>query len=186
MTSKHQLSEKDAKALLEVLKERFEKNRHRHEGVAWSQVVEALSNQPDKLWSVNEMERTGGEPDVVVFPGEKGITFVDCSAESPALRRSLCYDAKALEERKENKPEHSALGQAQDMGIDVLDEAQYAALQQFGPFDQKTSSWVKTPGDIRKLGGGLFMNYHYGRVFTYYNGVQSYYAARGYRGMVTL
>lgn len=186
MASKKRLSEKEGKALLAALEERFEKNRSRHADLTWERVAEALSKQPDKLWSVNEMERTGGEPDVVVFPGQEGIAFVDCSAESPALRRSLCYDAKALEERKENKPAHSALGQAQDMGIDVLDEAQYAALQQFGPFDQKTSSWVKTPDAVRKLGGGLFMNYHYGRVFTYYNGVQSYYAARGYRGMVTL
>lgn len=187
MANKNHLNEKDTAALLAVLKERFEKNRRRHPNLRWEQVEEALNKQPDKLWSVNEMERTGGEPDVVALTQDKGaITFVDCAAESPAGRRSVCYDQQALEERKENKPGHSALGMAEEMGISVLDEVQYLALQEFGPFDQKTSSWVLTPWDVRRLGGGLFMNHHYGKVFQYYNGVQSYYAARGFRGMIAI
>lgn len=171
--------------LLAKLKVRFEANMARHPGITWERVEAALKEKPDKLWSLSEMERTGGEPDVVSLQkGGPDIVFVDCAPESPAGRRSVCYDRDALLKRKENKPWHSALGMAEEMGITVLDEAQYRALQQSGSFDEKTSSWILTPADVRKQDGGFFCNSHYGRVFLYYNGVQSYYAARGFRGML--
>ena len=170
-------------ALLEVLKTRFEQNPHRHKGVAWSAVRARLDKSQDKLRSLNEMERTGGEPDVTGQDKQTGeYTFVDCSAESPAGRRSLCYDSEALKSRKENRPEGSAVDMAASMGIELLTEDQYRALQELGEFDLKTSSWVKTPANIRTLGGALFCDRRYGTVFLYHNGAQSYYAARGFRG----
>jgi hypothetical protein len=159
----------------------------RHEGLAWADVLERLEAQPQKLWSIHEMEKSGGEPDVVSISGGKGeIIFVDCAAESPAGRRSLCYDREALDSRKEFKPENSALDMAAAMGISILSEAEYRALQEFGKFDLKTSSWIQTPPDIRKLGGALFCDRRYNQVFTYHNGAQSYYAARGFRGKVAV
>ena len=170
-------------ALLEVLKIRFEKNAHRHKGVAWAAVQARLGKSQNTVRSLAEMERTGGEPDVVGQDKKTGeYTFVDCSAESPAGRRSLCYDREALQSRKENRPEGSALDMAASMGIELLTEDQYRALQELGEFDLKTSSWVKTPSEIRNLGGALFCDRRYGKVFLYHNGAQSYYAARGFRG----
>lgn len=170
-------------ALLEVLKTRFEKSGHRHKGVAWAAVQARLKKNSDKLRSLAEMERTGGEPDVVGQDKKTGeCIFVDCSAESPSGRRSVCYDREALESRKEHRPEGSAVDMAASMGIELLTEEQYRTLQELGEFDLKTSSWVKTPADIRKLGGALFCDRRYGRVFLYHNGAQSYYAARGFRG----
>lgn len=165
------------------MKARFEKNMHRHAGLAWSGVQRKLEANPAKLWSLNEMERTGGEPDVVGFDHTTGeYIFYDCAPESPRGRRSLCYDRAAWESRKENKPEGSALDLAAEMGIEILTEDQYRALQQLGQFDAKTSSWVKTPDAIRKLGGALFCDRRYEHVFVYHNGAESYYAARGFRG----
>ncbi|TYS00006.1 DUF4256 domain-containing protein [Rossellomorea vietnamensis] len=156
---------------------------NRHEGIQWDEVQEKLYSVPEKLWSLNEMEKTGGEPDVVGFNEESGeYVFVDCSAESPKGRRSVCYDRKALESRKKFKPENNAMDMAADMGIEILDEGQYRALQKLGKFDTKTSSWVQTPGDIRELGGALFCDFRFGHVFLYHNGADSYYAARGFRG----
>lgn len=171
--------------LLNVLKARFEKNRNRHEGLDWAKVQAKLDADSSgaKLWSLDEMERTGGEPDVVGYDKKTGeYIFYDCSAESPKGRRSICYDHEALESRKEHKPENSAIGMATDMGIEILTEEQYRALQQLGKFDTKTSSWIKTPADIRKLGGAIFADYRYGKVFVYHNGAESYYGARGFRG----
>ena len=170
-------------ALLDVLETRFEKNAHRHKGVAWAAVQARVEKSPDTLRSLAEMERTGGEPDVIGHDKKTGeFIFCDCSAESPAGRRSLCYDPEALKSRKENRPEGSAIGMAASMGIELLTEEQYRALQQLGEFDLKTSSWVKTPPEIRRLGGALFCDRRYGTVFLYHNGAQSYYAARGFRG----
>ena len=170
-------------ALLEVLQTRFEKNGHRHKGVAWAALQTRIEKSQDKLQSLAEMERTGGEPDVVGHDKKSGeYIFVDCSAESPAGRRSLCYDSEALKSRKENRPEGSAVDMATSMGIELLTEAQYRALQELGEFDLKTSSWVQTPSEIRTLGGALFCDRRYGTVFLYHNGAQSYYAARGFRG----
>ncbi|MEJ8756150.1 DUF4256 domain-containing protein [Pontibacter sp. H259] len=169
--------------LLQTLKTRFEKNMNRHKGIAWAKVQAKLEANPEKLWSLNEMEETGGEPDVVGYDAETDTyTFYDCAAESPKGRRSLCYDHQALEERKEHKPENSAVQMAADMGIELLTEAQYRELQQLGKFDLKTSSWVQTPAAIRKLGGALFCDRRYDTVFLYHNGAQSYYAARAFRG----
>ena len=169
--------------LLRTLKTRFEKNMNRHRGVEWSKVQARLEANPEKLWSLNEMESTGGEPDVVGHDKKTGeYIFYDCSAESPKGRRSVCYDGEALESRKEHKPKASAVGMAAAMGIELLTEEQYLALQQFGEFDAKTSSWVQTPSDIRKLGGALYCDRRYGHVFLYHNGAESYYAARGFRG----
>jgi hypothetical protein len=169
--------------LLRVLKARFEKNMNRHKGLEWAKVQAKLEANTEKLWSLNEMERTGGEPDVVGHDKKMGeYIFYDCSAESPKGRRSVCYDREALESRKEHKPENNAIDMAAAMGIELLKEEQYRELQKLGEFDMKTSNWVKTPPDIRKLGGALFVDYRYGNVFVYHNGAESYYAARGFRG----
>ena len=170
-------------ALLATLKARFEKNMDRHPGLDWAKVQTRLAANDAKLRSLAEMENTGGEPDVAGRDEKTGeYLFFDCSAESPAGRRSLCYDGEALASRKENKPEGSALEMAREMGIDLLTEAQYRELQKLGTFDAKTSSWIETPAAVRRLGGSLFCDYRYGRVFVYHNGAQSYYAARGFRG----
>lgn len=170
-------------ALLSVLKARFEKNMSRHKGIEWDKVQTKLESHAEKMRSLNEMERTGGEPDVVGHDRKTGdYIFYDCSEESPKGRRSICYDREGLESRKENKPENSAIDMAAAMGIELLTEEQYRELQKLGCFDTKTSSWVKTPADIRKLGGALFCDRRYGNVFVYHNGAQSYYAARGFRG----
>jgi len=182
-SGKKNLSSKQREALLEALKARFEKNRNRHPGMEWAQVQAKLEASPEKLWSVHEMERTGGEPDVVGYDQQTGeYIFCDCSAESPKARRSICYDREALESRKENKPADSATHMADAMEIDLLTEEQYRALQKLGEFDTKTSSWIKTPPEIRKLGGALFCDRRYNTVFVYHNGAESYYAARGFRG----
>ena len=171
--------------LLKTLKSRFEKHMKRHKGIEWAEVQARLEANPQALRSLHEMEGTGGEPDVIGRDGEAGgFVFCDCSAESPAGRRSLCYDREALESRKEHRPENSAVDMAAAMGIDILTEEQYRDLQKLGDFDMKTSSWVKTPADIRKLGGALFCDRRYGKVFVYHNGAQSYYAARGFRGFL--
>jgi len=165
------------------LQARFEKNMNRHKGLEWAKVQASLEPNTEKLWSLGEMERTGGEPDVVGHDKKTGeYIFYDCSAESPKGRRSLCYDREALEARKEHKPENSATDVAAAMGIELLTEEQYRELQKLGSFDTKTSSWVKTPADIRKLGGAIFGDFRYGHVFVYHNGADSYYAARGFRG----
>jgi hypothetical protein len=176
-----ELSQEQREELITVLKARFEKNMNRHEGLEWSKVEEKLDAAI--LWSLNEMERTGGEPDVIEFDKKKDkYMFCDCSAESPKGRRSVCYDREALESRKKHKPETSAMDMAASMGIEMLTEEQYRQLQKFGPFDKKTSSWVQTPTDIRELGGALFCDYRFGHVFVYHNGADSYYGARGFRG----
>jgi hypothetical protein len=182
-SNKKELSPEQRDGLLGALKARFEKNMNRHKGLEWTQVQAKLEANPDKLWSLNEMERTGGEPDVVDHDKKAGeYIFYDCSAESPKSRRSLCYDRKALESRKEYQPENSAMDMAAAMGIEILTEEQYRELQELGNFDTKTSSWVKTPSDIRELGGALFCDRRYDTVFIYHNGAESYYAARGFRG----
>lgn len=183
MAAKKQLAAKQTEALLQTLQTRFEKHMHRHKGLSWDKVQARLLSNSEKLWSLNEMERTGGEPDVVgVDKKTGGYIFYDCSAESPKDRRSCCYDHAALEARKENKPKNSAMRMAADMGIELLTETQYRELQQLENFDLKTSSWIKTPDDIRKLGGALFCDRRYNTVFVYHNGADSYYAARGFRG----
>ncbi len=183
MHQKKELSQAQSQPLLGILKARFEKNRHRHAGLDWIQVQAKLEANPAKLWSLNAMESTGGEPDVVAHDPNTGeFTFYDCAAESPKGRRSLCYDRKALDARKENKPEDSVMDMAADMGIDILTEEQYRALQQLGEYDTKTSSWVMTPDAIRKHGGAIFCDRRYHHVFVYHNGAESYYAARGFRG----
>jgi hypothetical protein len=169
--------------LLRTLKARFEKNMNRHESIKWAKVQAKLDTGTQRLWSLNEMERTGGEPDVVGYDKKTGeYIFYDCSAESPKGRRSVCYDRDGLESRKEHKPKNSAIDMATAMGIELLTEEQYRELQNLGEFDTKTSSWLKTPSDIRKLGGAIFGDFRYGNVFVYHNGAQSYYAARGFRG----
>lgn len=169
--------------LLAVLKKRFEVNIGRHEGLEWARVHAKLETNDEKLWSLSEMERTGGEPDVVGFDKKTGeYIFYDCSEESPKGRRSLCYDREALDSRKEHKPKNSAVGMAKEMGVELLTEDEYWELQQLGHFDTKTSSWLKTPSEVRKLGGAIFADYRFGRLFTYHNGAESYYAARGFRG----
>lgn len=178
-----ELSPEQLDELFKVLKARFEKNMQRHEGLEWAKVQAKLESNPDKLWSLNEMERTGGEPDVVAYDVITGeYLFYDCSAESPKGRRSVCYDREALESRKQHKPENNAIEMAMDMGIELLSEDEYRNLQTLGIFDKKTSSWVQTPSDIRKLGGAIFCDWRYGHVFKYHNGAESYYAARGFRG----
>src|SRR5579862_7255037 len=177
------LPTKQRDELLRALKARFEKNMKRHKGLAWAEVEAKLEANPGKLWSLNEMERTGGEPDVVGVDKKMGeYIFYDCSPESPKGRRSFCYDREALESRKEHKPEDNAVDMAAAMGIELLTEEQYRELQKFGTFDTKTSSWVKTPSDIRKLGGALFCDRRFDTVFVYHNGAESYYAARAFRG----
>ena len=173
-------------ALLAILKKRFEKNMQRHPNLQWETVAEQLLAAPSKLWSLNEMELTGGEPDVVMDPQQTNITFYDCAPESPKGRRSICYDRAAWDARKEHKPENTALDMAHDMGIVILDEERYRFLQSFGALDTKSSSWIKTPDAIRKLDGALFADYRYGQVFVYHNGASSYYAVRGFRGMLSL
>jgi hypothetical protein len=180
---KKDLSAQKRSELLNTLKTRFEKNARRHKGIEWKSIQAKLEVNDEKLWSLYEMERTGGEPDVVGFDKKTGeYIFYDCSAESPKDRRSLCYDREALESRKENKPQNNALDMAAAMGIELLTEEQYRALQQLGVFDTKTSSWVQTPSAIRKRGGALFCDRRYDTVFLYHNGAESYYAARGFRG----
>ena len=182
-SSKKKLSPSQREALLSALKARFELNKNRHKGFEWAKVQAKLEAGSEKLWSLHEMERTGGEPDVVGFDKKTGeFIFYDCAAESPDGRRSLCYDREAQDARKENKPENNAIDMAADIGIELLTEEQYRELQQLGEFDTKTSSWVKTPSDIRKLGGALYCDRRYGRVFVGHNGAQSYYAARAFRG----
>lgn len=182
-SSKKQLPAERREELLKTLKVRFEKNMRRHKGVAWAAVLANLEANTAKLWSLNEMEETGGEPDVVGQDAKRGeFVFYDCSAETPKGRRSLCYDRAALDSRKEHKPENSAMDMADEMGIELLTEEEYRGLQQLGQFDLKTSSWVKTPPDIRKRGGALFCDRRYDTVFLYHNGAESYYAARGFRG----
>jgi hypothetical protein len=180
---KKELSSEQREELFEELKTRFEKNMNRHKGLEWAKVQAKLEANTEKLWSLGEMERTGGEPDVVGFDKKTGeYIFYDCSAESPKGRRSLCYDREALEARKEHKPENNAIDMAAAMGIELLTEEEYRELQKLGNFDTKTSSWVKTPSEIRKLGGAIFCDRRYDHVFTYHNGADSYYAARGFRG----
>jgi hypothetical protein len=185
--AKKSLSTKQQVELLKILKARFEKNMNRHKGIEWSLVESRLKSNPSKLWSLEEMESTEGEPDVVGLDKKSGaIIFYDCSPESPKGRRSLCYDRAALDERKEFKPANSAIDMATEMGTEILSEEDYRALQKLGKFDQKTSSWIETPESVRKLGGAIFADYRYGQVFVYHNGAQSYYAARGFRGKLSL
>jgi hypothetical protein len=182
-SSKKKLSSKQSAGLFDALQARFEKNMSRHQGLEWAAVRARLEADSEKLWSLHEMESTGGEPDVVGHDKKTGeYVFYDCAAESPKGRRSVCYDPEALASRKENKPKHSALGMAAAMGIELLTEEQYRELQKLGEFDAKTSSWVRTPAPIRKLGGALFCDRRYDTVFLYHNGAESYYAARGFRG----
>ncbi|MEO7991718.1 MAG: DUF4256 domain-containing protein [Chryseolinea sp.] len=184
-STKKKLSPEEREELLLALRARFEKNIKRHKGIEWAKVEAKLDSAAggEKLWSLNEMEITGGEPDIVGYDKKTGeYIFYDCSAESPKDRRSVCYDHEALESRKEHKPKNSATGMADDMGIDILTEEQYRELQNLGNFDIKTSSWVETPSEIRKLGGAIFCDCRYNHVFLYHNGAESYYAARGFRG----
>jgi len=183
--NKKELSPKVHDELIKALKTRFEKNIKRHKGIHWEKVQQKLEAHPEKIWSLNEMERTGGEPDVVGVDKKSGeYIFYDCSAESPVGRRSVCYDREALNSRKEHKPKNSALDLADEIGIEILTEEEYRELQQLGNFDTKTSSWIKTPADIRKLGGAIFADFRYDKVFVYHNGAESYYAARGFRGSI--
>ena len=185
MENKKELSPEQRDEIISTLKDRFEKNMNRHKGLEWGGLQARLNSgtRDEKLWSLSEMERTGGEPDAVGYDEKTGeYIFYDCSAESPTGRRSLCYDREALESRKAYKPENNAIDMAAEMGIELLTEEQYRELQKFGNFDLKTSSWVKTPAEIRKLGGALFCDRRYDRVFVYHNGAESYYAVRGFRG----
>jgi class 3 adenylate cyclase len=182
-SNKKALSPEHREELLSELKARFEENMNRHKGLEWAKVQAKLEANTKKLWSLSEMERTGGEPDVVGFDKKTGeYIFYDCSAETPKGRRSLCYDRQALDERKEHKPKNNAIDMAAAMGIELLAEEQYRELQKLGNFDTKTSSWITTPSEIRKLGGAIFADYRFGRVFVYHNGAESYYAARAFRG----
>jgi hypothetical protein len=182
-----ELSAKEHENLLGILKSRFEQNMPRHTGVKWEDVERRLEGNADKLKSLSEMERTGGEPDVIGYNEKTGeYIFYDCSPESPAGRRSVCYDREALDARKEHKPKNNAVDMAADMGVELLTEEQYRNLQEYGEFDLKTSSWIKTPADIRKLGGALFCDRRYDAIFTYHNGAESYYAARGFRGSLKI
>ncbi|MBA2745321.1 MAG: DUF4256 domain-containing protein [Flavisolibacter sp.] len=194
MKNKKELSAKQAEALLQTLQARFENNRNRHKGIEWERIQKKLEacisgspGEKEKLWSLNEMEITGGEPDVVGYDKKSGtILFYDYAVESPKARRSLCYDREGLESRKEHKPSNSAMEMAAGMGIELLTEEQYHELQQFENFDTKTSSWLNTPDAVRKLGGAIFGDYRYGRVFIYHNGAQSYYGSRGFRGALKI
>lgn len=189
MGNKNKLSQEHFEELLNILKSRFEKNINRHKGLEWAGVQaklkSCLTTESEKIWSLNEMERTGGEPDVVAFEKKTGeYLFYDCSSESPKDRRSICYDHEALESRKEHKPQNSAIDMAAAMGIELLTEEQYRGLQKLGNFDAKTSSWVQTPHEIRELGGALFCDRRYNHIFVYHNGAESYYANRGFRGLL--
>jgi len=185
MKNNNELSPEQCEELLKVLKARFENNMKLHNGLEWKNIQAKLEANTKKLWSLNEMESTGGEPDVVGRENETGeYIFCDCSAESPKGRRSICYDREGIESRKENKPANHAIGMAADMDIELLTEVQYRELQKLGNFDAKTSSWVKTPGEIRKQGGALFCDRRYDHVFVYHNGAESYYAVRGFRGLL--
>ena len=180
---KKELSAKQVESLISILKERFEKNMLRHKGIQWADLLTKLKAQPAKLWSLNEMENSGGEPDVIVYDKKSDeFIFCDCSPESPKGRRSLCYDSEALHSRKEHKPKNNAIDLATAMGIEILSEAQYKALQKHEKFDLKTSSWIQTPGNIRELGGALFCDRRYDTVFVYHNGADSYYSSRAFRG----
>lgn len=182
---KKELATKQAEALLKILAARFKQNMDRHKGLDWTKVEEKLKAHPAKLWSLNEMEETGGEPDLVGYDKKSGeYLFYDCSAESPKGRRSFCYDREALDARKEHKPKNNAVDMAAAMGVDLLTEEQYRQLQELGKFDTKTSSWVQTPAPIRKLGGAVFCDRRYNTVFLYHNGAESYYAARGFRAVL--
>jgi hypothetical protein len=184
---KNKLTSAETEQLLNTLKLRFEKNMHRHKGLKWNDVQTKLLKQAGKLWSLHQMEITGGEPDVVLYnKKENTYVFCDCSIETPKDRRSLCYDQTALNSRKEHKPKNSAINLASEMGIELLDEEQYQFLQSLVTVDTKTSSWIKTPENIRTLGGAIFGDYRFGRVFIYHNGAESYYAARGFRGQITV
>lgn len=184
---KKKLSPEQTKKLLSILKARFEKNMNRHKGIEWAKVEAKLLAKPEKLWSLNAMEETGGEPDVVGFDKKSGeYIFYDCSAESPKERRSVCYDHEALEKRKEHKPADSAVNMASEIGIEILTEEEYHELQKLGNFDAKTSSWLKTPDDVRKLGGAISGEFRFGRVFIYANGAESYFGARGFRGSLKI
>jgi hypothetical protein len=187
MKNKNDLSQVQRKELLKILKARFEKNINRHKELEWAAIQVKLEANAEKIWSLNEMEKTGGEPDIVAHDKKKGeYIFYDCSAESPNGRRSICYDREALESRKEFKPENNAMDMAAAMGIELLTEEQYRELQKLGNFDAKTSSWIKTPPAVRKLGGAIFADFRYGTVFVYHNGAQSYYAGRGFRASLTI
>ncbi|MFH6969714.1 DUF4256 domain-containing protein [Flavobacterium sp. FlaQc-28] len=187
MNTVNKLSPEGTEELLKVLETRFLKNLNRHQGIDWSNVEAKLKANPEKLWSLDEMERTEGEPDVVGYDSKTGeYVFYDCSPESPKGRRSICYDHEALEKRKEHKPKDSAINMADEMGIQILNEQEYKELQKLGKFDTKTSSWIKTPADIRKLGGAVFSDFRYNTVFVYHNGADSYYAARGFRGSLRI
>lgn len=187
MKSNKKLSPQQREELISILKTRFEKNMNRHKGIQWSKIQAKLDASHEKLWSLNEMEQTGGEPDVVAEDKKLGeYIFFDCSPESPKGRRSICYDPEALASRKEHKPKNSAIGMATGMGIEILTEEQYRELQKLGKFDTKTSSWLKTPPPIRKLGGAIFADWRYDHVFVYHNGAESYYASRGFRGSLSV
>ena len=186
-STKKELSPKQREELLKTLNVRFEQNMNRHKGFEWARVEARLEGNTEKLWSLNEMERTGGEPDVIGRDKKSGeYVFYDCSAESPQGRRSVCYDREALDSRKEHKPKNNAVEMAAAMGVEILSEDQYLELQKLGNFDAKTSSWLKTPSEIRKLGGAIYGDFRYGRVFVGHNGADSYYAARGFRGSLKI
>jgi hypothetical protein len=185
--TKKELAAKQREALVGILKTRFEKNKNRHKGLEWDAVQKRLEANAEKLWSLNEMEATGGEPDVVGHDKKTGeYVFYDCCTESPKDRRSICYDHAALQARKEHKPKNSAMGMAAEMGIEILSEEQYRDLQKLGPVDTKTSSWIKTPAEIRKLGGAIFADYRYSTIFIYHNGAESYYTGRAFRGWLKI
>jgi Protein of unknown function (DUF4256) len=185
--TKKELAAKQREALVGILKTRFEKNKNRHKGLEWGAVQKRLEANAEKLWSLNEMEASGGEPDVVGHDKKTGeYVFYDCCTESPKDRRSICYDHAALQARKEHKPKNSAMGMAAEMGIEILSEEQYRDLQKLGPVDTKTSSWIKTPAEIRKLGGAIFADYRYSTIFIYHNGAESYYTGRAFRGWLKI
>lgn len=185
ISNKKKLSPEEREELVLTLRARFEENMNRHKGIEWANVQAKLETNSEKLWSLEEMESTGGEPDVVGHDKKRGeYIFYDCSSESPKGRRSICYDHEALESRKEHKPENSAIAMAAEMGVEILTEDQYRELQKLGKFDTKTSSWIKTPSNIRKLGGAIFCDRRYDTIFVYHNGAESYYAARGFRGLL--
>ncbi|WMJ72365.1 DUF4256 domain-containing protein [Cytophagaceae bacterium ABcell3] len=185
MNKEQSLSPDQVDELLNILKARFEKNMQRHQDIQWTQVQDRIKSRPDKLWSLHAMEETDGEPDVIGLDSKTNeYIFCDCSAESPKGRRSVCYDQEALESRKQYKPKNSAVGMANEMGIELMTEEQYFGLQKLGTFDTKTSSWLQTPADIRKLGGAIFGDWRFGRVFIYHNGAESYYGVRGFRGIL--